>query len=292
MNSELLEAITDDAILSSEHIDTAVNMQQTQGGSLLRCLELSAQDADDTWRRLAQVSGRHCYTTLSSLENLEEAVRGADGKLHSLLPRDLALGCLAVAQRREGETLRVLSPEPLLNVMDDAVLQARAQAVSPTCRGTVVCSVITPALFRTAVRLAYPSGIAGPVSLIDRLAITGLVPRRQLSAYHGSEHRTVEAGIINETDYAASLAAHLALPLYDHRPPNVPGRVLPDDTIRLHHLFPIDLKDGALVVLTARAPDDQLQRNITRISGQNVIYEITTPTVIRALIQKRGRHAD
>lgn len=296
MTDELLDALHDEGLLTPEELDTTLDMQQTRGGSLLRCLELATPEVSTLWQRLAQLHGRETYTHLSRIETLEEAVRGEGGRVQPLLPRDLALWTLTLAQRREGEVLRLLTPDPTFDPVttrqDHATLWARAAEVSPTGRGQLACALLTPPLYRTCVRLTYPVGIAGTLRLTDRLAVLGLVPGAALSAYHGREHAAVDAGLIMEEDYAACLAEHLTLPLYDHRPPTAEDRVLPEDTIRLHDLYPIEVQEGReLVVLTARTPDEALTRNLTRLSGRAVTFEITTPTVIRTLIQKRGMYA-
>lgn len=290
MTEDTLELLHAGGLLSEEEADTALRAQQTLGGTLLRVLERTAADTHDLWRRLARLHGRPVYTRLNDIETVEEAIHRPGGGVEPMLPRPLALDTLTLAQRREGETLRLLSPNPFLD-LSDSRLQERAHAISLTGGGDLACSVLPPDLYRRCLRLTYPEALAGPLSLADRLAVTGLIPGAEMRPYQGREAGLLGDGLISEDDYAAALADHLNLPLYRHAPVTLEEHLLPEEAIRRHDLYPLrlDREQGTLVVLTATAPDDLLGLHLRRLSGWPVAYEITTRTVIRSLIQKRGR---
>ncbi|GAA5533921.1 hypothetical protein [Deinococcus aluminii] len=286
---DLLDLLHEEGLVTAEEADAALTAQQTLGGSWLRCLERISDEPSGLWQRLARLHGRTVYPSLNAVETLEEAIRTPQGA-EPILTRELALMHLTLAQRREGELLRLLTPDPFLDLAGTP-LWARAAEVSPTGRGQLTCAVLPPALYRQAVRLTYPEGLAGPLDLSSRLALTGLVPTRLLLPYQGREDQAVDAGLISEDDYASALAAHLGLPLYAHRPPALTDNVLPEGTLRLHQLYPLEAReDGSLIVLTAAPPDPTLTLHLQRLSGQRITFEITTRTVVRSLLQKRGPH--
>jgi len=287
-SSDLLDSLWQDGLLSQDDAALIQDTRATFGGSLLRVLERAAPNVTSLWSRLAAQNARPFLKTFSDIETLEEACLQPYQAPRPLLPRDLAVQTLTLAQRREGETLCLLSPDPFV-ILTHLDLRNRADEVSPTSRSALRCAVILPAMYRTLMTLTYPSALAGELSFLDRLAVQALVPRSELASYDGREQRLTEQLLVSEDDYALCLSQHLGLPLFDHRESQPLAASVPEHLLHEHGLYPHHLNDTCtLVLLSAQAVSRELNTKLQRLSGHDVTYHITTPTVIRSLLMKRS----
>lgn len=298
---DLLELFVEHEALTEDQASLVNDTQAGYGGTLLRTLEtqLSLDEADRLWSSMAAHLQRPYYRTGREIETLEEPVPGGrrlDIRLERevtvyepLLSRAVSGHHLALAHRREWDTLCVLTSDLVFDTTAPELCQ-RAREVSPTGVGRVRAAVLSPPLYRQCYGLAYPEGLYGPLSLVERLSLQGLCPLGRLEAYTGHEQHLVGLGLITEQDYAVCLAADLHLPLYDYTRPTVDWRVLPQDLIEQLGVLPLRRTADHVEVLTSTAPTTQMTQQLQRQGGAAVTYQITTPTVIRRLLDQRNTY--
>lgn len=297
-DTELLDLLIEQALLSEEQALLAQDTQASYGGTLLRTFEnlRNPVETSDLWQQMAAHMGRVYYSTLQEIETLEDPVLIAShwdadkgwqvNTFEPMLSRHQAVTHLALAQRREWETLHLLTAHPYFTPSPE--LWQRAQDVSPTKSGRIQVSVIPPHLFRKCFTLAYPSAYYGGLSLNERLSVQGLCRLDELAPYAGQEHLAVASGLITEDDYALCLSQHLQLPLYDYTRPEISWRVLPQDLIERLGVIPLRMDDSNIEILTPMAPNSDITQQLQRQAGRNVQYQITTPTIIQRLIQRKN----
>lgn len=275
-------------LLTPAQLDEALYQNYLYGGSAIRCLEvaLSPQELESVWRQAAENQDMTFYAQGYEIETLEEVISEGE-QLRPILDRQTALSNLVLAQRREGQALRLITVNPFTEE-EPAELIRRARQISLFPNAKLIYSAVTPQLFRRCLDYAYPEAIYGPVSLHEAASVKGLISLRDLMQYRTLEE-AVEVKILRDPDRISCLSRLGSWPQYDGRPPTLTENLIPFTLEQQQLLFSHSFSNtGELIILATQPPSEGLITQLKRFSARDVIFELTTTETIHTLINRRS----